>query len=126
MALDAIHKDRIERWTGEVKADTELTFETWTSQFGEPELAALQFLTRRRSTMVLTPTQVGSGSDRVNHSKNLEAIDDLIGDLVGYINANIGDLTLTEDGADLLAAAGSGASEETIVVDTVVSAPRRG
>lgn len=120
-------RDRIERWVGTIDwtAD-EAQFDTWISRFGEPEAAALQYLTRRRSDLVLAPTNVGSGSDRVDHSRNLSAIEDLISDLVSWINGNLDDLSLTPEGEDLVAGAGAGAADETIIVDTIVHAPRRG
>lgn len=126
MALSSEARDRIERWTGEIRKDDEKRFEDWIDFLGEPEVAALQFLTRKRATMVISPTQVRSGSDAVSHGQNLGAIEDLIGDLVAYILGNLDDLNLTEDGADLVDAAASGSTDQTITVDTVSVAPRRG
>lgn len=116
----------IESWIGPVRSADESLLSTWITAYGAAEAAALQWLRRRRGQMVVTPTDVGSGTDRSSHSRNLNAIDELISDLVQYMSDNVEDLGLTDAGGELLEAASAGPTETTIMVDTVVGGRRRG
>lgn len=116
----------IESWIGPLKSTDEALFTTWIAAYGAAEAAALQWLRRRRGQLVVTPTDVGSGTDRSSHARNLAALDDLIADLVAYMNDNVEDLGLTDAGEELLEAGSTGPTETTIMVDTVVGGRRRG
>jgi hypothetical protein len=116
----------IESWIGPIASADESLLSTWITAYGAAEAAALQWLRRRRGQMVATPTDVGSGTDRSSHSRNLKALDELIADLASYMADNVEDLGLTDAGNDLLAAASTGPTETTIMVDTVVGGQRRG
>lgn len=122
--MTPLERARVERWVGTVADADEHRFDEWIELFGEPELAALQALQRRRGDLVQAPTSVGSGSDRVDHSRNLAALDDLIAQLVDAIRGNP-DLDPTDEGDELLDGA-TEADARTRIVDTVVYAPRRG
>lgn len=116
----------VEQWVGPVAAGDYGTYETLITAYGSPYAAALHQLRRRLAQLVVTPTDVASGSDRVSHQRNIAALERLIADLVSYMNENIEDLGLTDEGEELLEGASTGPTEETIAVDTVANNRRRG
>ena len=129
MNLSVSETARVTRWTGPLKETDVPTVETLIEELGEPEAAALQILQMKRAQLALAPASVGSGTDRVDHSKNLPAIDDLISDLVDFINGCLDDLELTEQGEMLVKAATAATGpdgQDMIQVQTTAHAPRRG
>lgn len=113
--------------TGTIDPDEIATYEIWLTELGAAEAVALQILRQVQGDMDKQAASVRSGSDAANHAKNMERIDQKIGELVAYMNENVGSLGLTTAGRELLARASSGREGvTTIVVDTFAGNRRRG
>ncbi len=125
-ALSADNRAIIESWAGTVSDKDEPGFETRIGALGSAEAAALERMTRDYADMAKTPSRVGSGVRRLDHTKNLEVMAGQISDLVSYMVQNTTDVILTTAGTKLLNRAISMAADETIVVSTSAGNRRRG